>query len=105
MPVPGTYPGLQGSKMAILWLNPDQMEQGGSRLDRSTSKGSDVPYHILMDGKVWLGAIFASFSHPSRLPGLQKSLTEVSELWKERIKFRTGQEKLTNRILQFFKII
>ena len=44
-------------KMAIFWLNPDQMDWGSSKLGQSTWKGPGVPYHILMDGKVWLGAI------------------------------------------------
>ena len=39
-------------KMAIFWPNPDQMDQGGSRLGQSTWKGPDVPYHIPIDGKV-----------------------------------------------------
>ena len=46
--------------MAIFWLNPDQMDRGGSKLGQSTWKGPGVPYHILMNGRVWLGAIFAS---------------------------------------------
>ena len=33
--------------MAIFWLNPGQMNRGGSRLGQSTKKGPDVPYHIL----------------------------------------------------------
>ena len=59
LPVTGTYPSrLTGpQKLLHFWLIPDQMVWGGSRLDRSTWKGPGVPYHILMDGKVWLGAI------------------------------------------------
>ena len=34
-------------KMAIFWLNPDQMNRGGSRLGQSPWKGPGVPYHIL----------------------------------------------------------
>ena len=34
-------------KMAIFWLNPDQMDRGGSRLGQSTRKGRGAPYHIL----------------------------------------------------------
>ena len=56
LPVPGTYPGIQGSKNGYFWLNPDQMNRGGSRLGQSTWKGPDVPYHIPIDGKVYLGA-------------------------------------------------
>ena len=48
------------------------MERDGSRLVQFTWKGPDMPYHIQLEGKVWLGAIFAR--HLSRHPGLQKLL-------------------------------
>ena len=56
-------------KIAILWLNTDWMKGGGSMLDLSTWKGPGMPYHIQMEGKVWLGTIFASSSFQfSRCP-------------------------------------
>ena len=57
-------------KMANLWLNPGQMDGGGSRLDRSTVCATSYPSINIWESITWV--FFASSRHLSRLPCVEK---------------------------------
>ena len=72
LPLPGTYPGFQGSENAYFMARTRLKWLGCSRLDQPTWKVSSAPYHTPMHERAWIRTIIILSRHISRVPGVQK---------------------------------